>query len=62
MHNAVGWGRRKRFVTLTEILGREKASESVQNVKTLVKNVKIGLDNLVNVWYNKVTVRKTTCF
>ena len=52
----------KAFGTLTEILGREKVDLSVQNVKTLVKNVKIGLDNLVNVWYNKVTVRKTTCF
>ena len=40
----------KVFGTLTEVLGREKGDLSVQNVKTLVKNVKIGVDNLVNVW------------
>ena len=48
------------FVTLTERLGREYWVLSVQNVKKLVKIVKIGLDNLVNVYYNRSITRKMT--
>ena len=48
------------FVTLTERLGREYWVLSVQNVKKLVKIVKKGLDNLVNVYYNRSITRKMT--
>ncbi len=48
------------FVTLTERLGREYWVLSVQNVKKLVKIVKIGLDNLVIVYYNRSITRKMT--